>query len=197
MAANQFEQRLRQLEVLIGHVEENGDDETRRPAVEAIQALLQLHGDGLERMLAYIEQAGQVGDALLADMARDEVVSGLLLLHGLHPIDLEARVRQALDKVRPYLAVHGADVEVVRIDEGGVGLQLRGLYGGAPSSPTTLRYAIEQAILEAAPDITSIHVAGLTQPAQVAFMPLSQINAGRGGPEAPVLPLSDRPAAAR
>ena len=39
--------------------------------------------------------------------------SHLLLLHGLHPVPLEARVRAALDEVRPYLESHGGDVELL------------------------------------------------------------------------------------
>ena len=36
--------------------------------------------------------AGEAGAAVLDACARDDVVGGLLLLHGLHPLDLEARV---------------------------------------------------------------------------------------------------------
>ena len=66
-------------------------------------------------------------------LAGDELVEHLLLLHGLHPVSVEERVREALDGVRPYLGSHGGDVELrrgpgrrrARADAG----QLRGLPG--------------------------------------------------------------------
>ena len=74
-------------------------------------------------------------------------MGGLLLLHGLHPLDLEARVRQALDKVRPYLRSHGGNVELLGVDEGVVRLRLEGSCHGCPSSAATMRQTIEEAIL--------------------------------------------------
>jgi Fe-S cluster biogenesis protein NfuA len=192
---NEFEQRLHQLETLIGQVEAYEDEDVRRPALDAIQALLQLHSDGLERMLLSIAKAGPIGEALIADMAGDEIVGGLLLLHDLHPIGLEARIRQALDNLRPYLASHGADVDLTSINEDGeVALRLHGGRQGVGSSAVMLRYAIEQALLEAAPDITSIHVEGVTQPAPVASVPLSQIKGNHPAPSVPIPPLPGRSA---
>ena len=46
------------------------------------------------------------------------MVGGLLMLHGLHPLDLETRVRQALDQVRPYLRSHGGNVELLGVSDG-------------------------------------------------------------------------------
>ena len=60
---------------------------------EIVQAVLDLHGAGLERILGHLADAGDRRRVLDA-CARDEVVGGLLLLHGLHPLDLEERVLQ-------------------------------------------------------------------------------------------------------
>jgi len=90
-------------------------------------------------------------------------VGSLLLLYGLHPVDLETRVRGALEKTRPYLRSHGGNVELVDVDESGaVRLRLQGSCHGCPSSAMTLKLAIEQAIHDAAPDVTSISVEGQT-----------------------------------
>src|ERR687885_2972627 len=103
-------------------------------ATEAVQALVELYGEALSRFLAG------------ADPTSDELLSHLLLVHDLHPVDVETRVRQALEDVRPYLGSHGGDVELVAV-EGGVA---RGPLGGpgkrGPSSTVTLRNAIEEAI---------------------------------------------------
>jgi Fe-S cluster biogenesis protein NfuA/nitrite reductase/ring-hydroxylating ferredoxin subunit len=106
------------------------------------------------------------------------MVGGLLLLHGLHPVSLEARVQQALDKVRPYLASHGGSVQLLSVsEEGGIRLRLEGSCHGCASSAMTLKFAIEQAIREGAPDAFAVEVEGVVeQPAQpTGFVPLTQI----------------------
>jgi Fe-S cluster biogenesis protein NfuA/nitrite reductase/ring-hydroxylating ferredoxin subunit len=152
--------------------------------VEAIQALLSLHGDGLARVVQVLEESDE--EKVLQQLCSDEVVGGLLLLHGVHPLPLETRVRQALDKVRPYLASHGGNVDLLEVREASVSLRLEGSCDGCPSSAMTLKYAIEQAISETAPDVMAIHVAGVTPPQPTAgFIPLTQIRpAEKAAPDA-------------
>jgi Fe-S cluster biogenesis protein NfuA/nitrite reductase/ring-hydroxylating ferredoxin subunit len=171
-----LEDRLRRLEAVVAGVEKLDDDGARRSAVAAIQALLQLHGDGLARILELTRDAGEPGAALVAAMTADRLVGGLLLLHGLHPVPQEQRVSEALDRVRPYLGSHGGDVELLSAAGGVVRLRLRGSCHGCPSSSQTLEHAIEHAIREAAPDVASIEVDGGTEPVP-GFVPLSRIRA--------------------
>lgn len=138
--------------------------------MDAVQALLDLHGEVLERILEL------AGPGLTKTLAGDAAVSGLLLLHGLHPSGLDERVRDALESVRPYLGSHGGGVELLSTDDGVVRLRLEGSCNGCPSSTATLKYAIEHAILEAAPDVVRIDVDGVTPPAaQPGFVPLGTI----------------------
>ena len=99
------------------------------------------------------EVAARDDGELAAALAGDELVSHLLLLHGLHPVPVEARVRGALDEVRPYLDSHGGDVELLGVEDGVVRLRLEGSCNGCPSSTATLKLAIEDAIHKAAPDV--------------------------------------------
>ena len=62
-------------------------------------------------------------------------------------------MRGALDEVRPYLASHGGDVELLGVEDGVVRLRLEGSCNGCPSSAMTLKLAIEEAIARAAPDV--------------------------------------------
>ncbi len=103
----------------------------------------------------------------MARLLDDELVASLLLLHGLHPHDLMDRVQQALVDVRPYLGSHGGDVEILELDEvtGTLRLGLLGSCDGCPSSTATLKYSVERAIQEAAPEIVHIEVEGLAAPA--------------------------------
>ncbi len=114
---------------------------------------------GLERVLDIVYDAGRLDEEVLASLAADDLVSSLLLVHGLHPYDVGQRVEQALESVRPYLGSHGGDVELIEVtEEGTVRLRLLGSCDGCPSSSVTLKLAVEGAIEAAAPDITGIVV---------------------------------------
>lgn len=142
-------------------------------AIELVQALLDLYGEGLARIVGHV--AARDGDGALAQaFAGDELVSHLLLLHGLHPVPLEARVRGALDEVRPYLESHGGDVELLGVEEGVVRLAMRGSCDGCASSAATLKLAIEDAIQRSAPDVDAVVADGAVAPA-AAPAPLLQI----------------------
>lgn len=100
----------------------------------------------------------------MASLAGDVVVSSLLLLYGLHPLDLKTRVDQALERVRPFLRSHKGNVELVDVSQGVVRLRMEGSCNGCPSSAMTLKLAIEEAIYAAAPDVAAIEVEGVVQP---------------------------------
>jgi Fe-S cluster biogenesis protein NfuA/nitrite reductase/ring-hydroxylating ferredoxin subunit len=126
---------------------------------ELVRLVVELYGAGLERVLELAYDAGALDDDLLASLAADELVSSLLLVHGLHPYGVEERVQRALDSVRPYLGSHGGDVALLGVtDEGVVRLQLLGSCDGCASSSVTLELAVEDAIHAAAPEIARIEV---------------------------------------
>ncbi|HZV51441.1 MAG TPA: NifU family protein [Candidatus Dormibacteraeota bacterium] len=169
-----FQRRLEEAESLVEALEALPDGEARRTAAEAVGAVLAVHGEALAHLVEAIEERG--GHALLEELARDPVIGGLLLLHGLHPVPLVQRVGQALDRVRPYLSSHGGSVQLLGLEAGRVRLRLEGSCHGCPSSQLTLRYAIEQAIRELAPDVAGIEVEGLApEPRPSGFVPLSQL----------------------
>ncbi len=110
-------------------------------------------------MLELLHERGHLDDATLDALAGDELVSGLLLVHGLHPYGVTERVERALEGVRPYLGSHGGDVELLDVStDGVVRLRLLGSCDGCPSSSVTLKLAVEGAIEAAAPEIVSIEV---------------------------------------
>jgi Fe-S cluster biogenesis protein NfuA len=143
---------LDRVETLLQSVEACPDPAMRETARELVRELLDFHRAGLARML---ELAGVEAGRMAADPA----VAPLLFLHGVHPEALERRVERALEKVRPYLASHGGSVELVGTEEGRVRLRLLGSCDGCPSSRETLRGAIQEAVLAAAPDAAGIEVA--------------------------------------
>lgn len=146
----------------------------KKKAEDAVQALVDLYGEGLARIMARLD-----GPARLA-LVEDELVVHLLLVHDLHPLTLEERVRKGLDAARPYLHSHGGEVELLGVEDGTVRLRLRGTCDGCPSSATTLRLAIEDAIREAAPEVTRIDAGEQAAP----MIPLASLkHRDRGGSE--------------
>jgi Fe-S cluster biogenesis protein NfuA/nitrite reductase/ring-hydroxylating ferredoxin subunit len=171
------QQLIQRIDELVRQVETMADAEARAIAVELLQSLMELHGAGLDRMMQISAQTGEAGQAIIDGFARDELVRGLLLLYGLHPVALETRVMQALDKVRPYLHSHGGNVETLGIEDGVVRLRLEGSCKSCPSSSMTLKLAIEEAIYEAAPDVVAIEAEGVAEqrPAPSGFVPLERV----------------------
>jgi len=128
-------------------------------AEELVRLVVDLYGAGLERILEIADETGCLDDALIDRLSEDQLVSGLLLIHGLHPHSLTERVERALQKVRPYLGSHGGNVELVDVsDEGVVQLRMLGSCDGCQSSAVTLKLAVEGAIQAAAPEVVRIDV---------------------------------------
>jgi Fe-S cluster biogenesis protein NfuA len=178
MQDKKFKQQLNQLDELIARMDQIEDPGLRADIQQLVQSLMDLHGAGLDRMMELVVQnGGEQGEKLIEDFGKDEFVGNLLLLYGLHPDDLETRVRKALDKVRPYLRSHGGNVELVELANGTVHLRMQGNCHGCPSSAMTLKLAIEEAIFEAAPDVMDVRTEGVQEPRPTsAFVPLEKVH---------------------
>jgi Fe-S cluster biogenesis protein NfuA len=173
---------MQRVEALVAAVDLFPDPAPRDTTHEIIQSILDYHGAGIARIMEHLADSGEAGQALQARLAGDALVSSLLLLYGLHPLDLEARVRQALDQVRPYLRSHGGNVELLGVVGGAVRLRMEGSCHGCPSSAATLRNTIEEAIYAAAPDVTAVEVEGAA-PAPAgsrSFVPVEQLTLLKG-----------------
>ena len=163
-----FERRLELIERGVREIEAAADAGLRATAQQLVQSILELHSMSLERLLEIVHGSGNEGQDIIDRLGRDTLVSKLLLLHSLHPLSLEARVMQALDDVRPLLRPHHADVELVGIADGAVRARVS---GGAALVPL-----VERAILEAAPDVTSLEVEGrATEAAVVGFVSIESL----------------------
>ena len=151
------------METLLGEIESLQDPNARTKAAELVQVLLELYGEGLARMMEVVAE-GEERERIFEALAGDELVSHLLLLHGLHPLDVETRVIRALEEVRPYLQSHGGNVELLGIEGGVARVRMQGSCDGCPSSAVTLKLAIEEAVQKAAPDLEGIEAEGVTEP---------------------------------
>jgi Fe-S cluster biogenesis protein NfuA len=71
--------------------------------------------------------------------------------------DMEAKVRKAINKIRPMLQADGGDVELVNIDEKGiVKVRLQGACSGCPMSQMTLKNGIERVIKREVPEVKAV-----------------------------------------
>jgi len=168
-----FQQRIQQIESLIGKLDAAGDPVHRERAQTLVRLILELHGSGLERMMQMITQAGEAGTRIIERFDHDDLVRSLLLLHGLHPLSFEARVRKALDKAGPALSRHGTRAELISFENGVIRLQLVGNLKACGASGA--RAALEEAIYEAAPDLSELVVEGGAETHAAAFVPLASL----------------------
>ncbi len=168
--------RVTRIETLVQEVSDLPDPRARAIAEELVQALLGMYGEGLTRLLELTMETEASGLALIDTFAGDELLSSLFLLHGIHPIDIETRVLEALDGVKSYVKSHNGNVEFVKFEEGIAHLRLEDSCDGCASSAVTLKSAIEEAIYKAAPDLEGLQIEGTAEPqvqrgAPVTFVP--------------------------
>ncbi len=157
-----LQERVARMETLLEEIEALKDPNAKSMAAEVVGVLLDLYGDGLARMMEVVAR-GEERKRNFEAFAQDELISHLLLLHGLHPLDVETRVVGALEEVRPYLQSHGGNVELLGIEGGVVRVRMEGSCDGCPSSAMTLKLAIEEAVLKAAPDLEGIEAEGMVE----------------------------------
>jgi Fe-S cluster biogenesis protein NfuA len=169
------EQRARTMDALVHQLESEADPGVRATARALVQALLEFHSDGLTRLLEIVDATGAPGAALIDRLGGDELVRPLLLLHGLHPLDLRTRVLEALEQTRPFLRTHSGAVECIDVDDSGV-VTLRLETHGCGSSDGALKSAIEDALREAAPDLSRLVFESASDPVgAVAFVPIDEL----------------------
>jgi len=72
---------------------------------------------------------------------------------------MEQEVKQAIEKIRPYLQRDGGDIEFVSLDGGVVKVRLRGACAGCPMSQMTLKAVVEQTLKKEVPGIEKVETA--------------------------------------
>jgi hypothetical protein len=135
---------MRRIEELVHRLEEIPDAKSRETAQALMSAILDLHGAGLEAMVEIVFEGGDPGRAAIRRFAGDPLIASLLILHGLHPDDLETRVHQALAKTN-------SNAELISVFDGNVRVRLTAAGCG-------VRAAVEAALREALPDANEIIV---------------------------------------
>jgi hypothetical protein len=159
-----FHQRMDRIETMIQTLEKIPNEATRELVRDLIRSVLELHANGFSTLLDRIVHSHASGKELIAFLAEDALISQLLLLHNLHPVPVETRVQQALDKVEPYLRSQGVQLQSMTVSgEAVVTLHLESA-GRLPSMATAeMRNEVAGAILSAAPDVADVVLFGLRE----------------------------------
>lgn len=160
---SELNQQSQHIQDLIEEIDSLPDPAARKIMQECIQEILSFYGHGLEKILGIISKGNDsAAKDIYNDLIEDSFVSGLLLIHDLHPLDLKTRLYLALEKVKPYMDSHGGSVEIVSLENDVAKLKLSGSCNGCPSSSSTLELGIKQAIEENCPDLLGLEVEGIT-----------------------------------
>jgi Fe-S cluster biogenesis protein NfuA/nitrite reductase/ring-hydroxylating ferredoxin subunit len=172
---------IQRVEELTAQLEQSPDRGTRRTAEDLVDAVMEMYGQGLARVVEVLDESDG-SEEVKQRLMDDGIVASLLLIHDLYPVPVEERVSTALDNVRPYMESHGGNVELVSLQDGVLRLRLEGSCDGCPASSSTLELAIKTALDEAAPDLLGIEIENTEQdllnPVQVTGTPLPVVQAG-------------------
>lgn len=136
--------------------------ERERSAAEArVAAVDALNAEAFRRLIRALRDVPEAGAALKRAVA-DEVVYAVLRRHGILKPSLAERVEAALATIRPTLASHGGDVELVSVAGARAELRFLGACDGCPASMLTFFAGVKKAIQDHVPEITEVkQVAGL------------------------------------
>jgi nitrite reductase/ring-hydroxylating ferredoxin subunit/Fe-S cluster biogenesis protein NfuA len=148
-------------------------EERERLVVEALKRSIDaLHKEVLTRLIRSLKSSPAAA-AALREAVKDELVYGVLRHHELVRPSLQERVEVALESVRPMLAGHGGDVQLVELQPPSkVIVRLLGSCDGCSSAALTLGAGVEAAIKRHCPEIEHVEQAkGLaSQPAGVTYV---------------------------
>ena len=187
-----FRQQAETIERLVAKLDTAADPLLKTVAKDLVQALMALHSAAFERALELLHESGNPG-GIIERLGRDELVASVLLLYGLHPEDLRARILSALENIRPELNKQNASAELVGLDEAGAAtIHFQVKAGSCSSPPGSVRSRIETAVQNAAPDASSITLKDVGIPSSgAAFVPLAALQ-GSTAAKVSAQPLAQR-----
>jgi Fe-S cluster biogenesis protein NfuA len=172
---SEFQEQVRQLGKLITQFDQMPEGPPKVACKELVQLLMDVHGAGLDRMMEIVFESEGPGPAIIDKLGHDTITSSLLLLYSLHPQDLETRVQQAVERMRPRLRKLSCSVDLAGIVEGAVQVRVTAGGHGCGSSAKDIRAIVEESVFELAPDVASLEILGLEEPSNSGFVALESL----------------------
>jgi len=170
-----FREDMQRIGGLVQEIEAIADPAVRAATKGLVQSLMDLHGAALEKALDIVADAGEPGMSIINRLGRDALVSSVLILYGLHPEDIETRVAKAVDRLRPQLRKQGCEVELLGVNDGAIRLRVETGSHTCGSTVKTARATLEEAMYDAAPDMTSLVIEGLEEKPASGFVALDKL----------------------
>lgn len=134
----------------------DGWDDTARGAAKAYGLAIEaLNGEALRRLVRALK-SDPAALAAMKQAVTDEVVYAVLRRHNIIKASLTERVEAALEGIRPMLASHGGDVELVAVRPPAIEVRFTGSCDGCPASQLTFHAGVKKAVEDACPEITEI-----------------------------------------
>ena len=160
----QLQAEAAQLEQLLAELRELIALPVWRRVEDALRRVVRLYGAGLARALAHARESGASGGTFDARIAGDELLASLLVLHGLHPLSTEQRVRRALAAIYGELGIAESALALVEIRDDVVVLAATRALGNGAMSPSLAESIVRRALLTAAPEVARVEIRGLPPP---------------------------------
>ncbi|HET7890614.1 MAG TPA: NifU family protein [Candidatus Sulfotelmatobacter sp.] len=173
-----FREEMQRIGQLVQEIESIADPSLRASTKNLVQSIMDLHGLALEKTLDIVAGTGEAGMNIIHQLGRDAVVSSVLLLYGLHPDDIETRVANALEQIRPKLRKQGCEVELLSVSGGAIRFRVETGAHTCGSTAKTVQTSLEGAMFDAAPDLTSLVIEGLEEKPASGFVALDKLLAG-------------------
>ncbi len=139
----------------LGAIFESWDETPRGAALAYGRAIEALHAEALKRLIRAVKSNPAALEAMAA-AAGDEVVYAVLRRHAILKPSLNERVDAALQSIRPMLASHGGNVELVSVAPPAIEVRFIGACDGCPASALTFHAGVKKAVQDACPEITEI-----------------------------------------
>ena len=77
-------------------------------------------------------------------------------------VELEVKVRNVIEQIRPYLQADGGDISFVELTHDNiVNVELHGACGSCPFSRMTLKNGVEEAMKQALPEIMAVEAVNM------------------------------------
>lgn len=153
--------QLERIQELIDQLEGHSDPEVRKMMSACLVEVLTLHGAAISRILEIVGDEKEGSHEIYERILDEADLRGVLLIHGLHPLDLETRLRLTLDRIRPEIQKQSGEIEVVTVRNGSVHLRVIATRKEGLARPVALEAALRKALSESCPDLVEIQVEGI------------------------------------
>jgi Fe-S cluster biogenesis protein NfuA/nitrite reductase/ring-hydroxylating ferredoxin subunit len=131
------------------------DDTPRHVARAYGTAMESLHGEAIRRLISALKTDPNAA-AALRQAAGDELVYAVLRRHNIVKPSIAERVETALEGIRPMLASHGGNVDLVAVAPPRIEVRFTGACDGCSASALTFHAGVKKAVEDACPEITEI-----------------------------------------